>query len=115
MQKQNNLGGNLALLRKNFGYTKQYIADYLGVTSQAVTQFENDSRTIPVTFLQKLALLYNVEAFDLFNDNLEGIALPTTFSGFGTDELSPSDVRQVARFKKIVSNYINMVKALEKE
>jgi len=65
--------------------------------------------------LQKLALLYNVEEFDLFNDNLEDIALPATLSGFGTDELCPSDERQVARFKKIVSNYLKMVKALEKE
>ncbi len=115
MEKQNNLGKNLALLRKKFGYTQQYIADYLGVTSQAVTQYEKESRTIPVTFLRKLALLYNIEEYDLFNDNFESIAVSTAFSAFRATELSPKDLREVSKFKKIVTNYLNMVKALEKD
>lgn len=105
---------NIKNLREKFSYTQAFIADYLGITAAAVNQYENDARTIPENVIAKLALLYNVEEFDLYEENPEKQNLLTSFA-FRADEITPEDMDTISRFKKIISNYVNMSSALTNE
>ncbi len=114
MEKNNILSENLINLREKFGYSGTFVADYLGVTPQAVTQYENNSRSIPVAVVEKLALLYNVSEYDLYEKNPERQCLLSSFA-FRANEFTAEDMVEISKFKKIIYNYINMATALKNE
>jgi len=105
------LSNNIKNLRDKFEYSQTYIANYLNITPQAYNQYENDARTIPVQIIQKLALLYNIEEIDLYEENRENQTIVTAFA-FRAEDLTTADMQKIAKFRKIISNYINMSKAL---
>jgi len=111
METNNILSKNIRELRNKFGYTQAFIAEYLNITPAAVNQYENDARTISESVIEKLALLFNVEEYDLYEENPEKQAVLTSFA-FRADELTGSDMQQISKFKKIITNYINMSEAL---
>lgn len=98
---------NLKSLRNIFGYTQAYIAEYLNLTPAAVNQYENDARTIPEWVVAKLAILYNIDEFDLYEENPEKQSLIAAFA-FRAKDLTTSDIQTICKFKKIINNYINM-------
>lgn len=111
MENNTIISKNIRDLRSKFGYTQAFIAEYLNITPAAVNQYENDARTIPESVIEKLALLFNVNEYDLYEENPEKQVVLTSFA-FRADELSASDMQQISKFKKIISNYINMSEAL---
>jgi transcriptional regulator with XRE-family HTH domain len=102
---------NIKDLRVKFGYTQAFIAEYLNLTAAAVNQYENDARTIPTAVLEKLAILFNVEEYDLYEENPEKRQLISSFA-FRAGELSAKDMQSVSKFKKVILNYLNMSSAL---
>ena len=114
METNNIISKNIKELRVKFAYNQDFIAEYLGITPAAVSQYENDARTIPESVIEKLALLYNIDAYDLYEENIEKQPLISTFA-FRADELNAYDMQTVSKFKKIIYNYINMSNALANE
>lgn len=114
MENQNIISKNIKNLRVKFGYSQTYIAEYLNLTSSAVNQYENDARKIPEWVVEKLAILYNVDEYDLYEEHPEKRGLLTSFA-FRAEELSPEDMQMVCKFKTIINNYINMSSTLENE
>lgn len=111
METNEVLSSNIKKLREKFKYTQGFVADYLGITAAAVNQYENDARSIPESVVQKLSLLYNVEEFDLYEEDPEKQNLLTSFA-FRADEITAEDMETISRFKKIITNYVNMSSAL---
>lgn len=108
------LSENLKKMREKFAYTQAFIAEHLGLTAAAVNQYENEARTIPETIVGKLATLYNVDEYDLYEEHQEKKEILASFA-FRANEMTPSDQQTISKFKNIVSNYINMSTALEDE
>jgi transcriptional regulator with XRE-family HTH domain len=102
---------NIKDLRVKFGYTQAFIAEYLNLTAAAVNQYENDARTIPTSVIEKLAILFDVEEYDLYEENPEKSQLISSFA-FRAGELSAQDMQSVSKFKKVILNYLNMSSAL---
>ena len=50
----------LRSLREDSDLTQKEVADYLHIKQNTYSQYENGQRQIPIDFLIKLALLYNV-------------------------------------------------------
>ena len=67
---------------------------------------------MPMEAIEKLATLYNVEEYDLMEENAEltqaNVACAYRRNG------AISDLEQIAQFQKIVKNYIQMCNELEK-
>jgi transcriptional regulator with XRE-family HTH domain len=108
------LSENIKKLREKFSYSQAFVAEYLELTPAAVNQYENDARAIPEKVVSKLALLYNVEEYDLYEEHPENKELLTSFA-FRAEDLSAEDMRAISKFKTIVSNYIDMSTALKDE
>jgi transcriptional regulator with XRE-family HTH domain len=111
METNELLSRNIKRLREKFAYTQAFIADYLGITAAAVNQYENDARAIPEYVIEKLALLYNVDEYDLYEEHPDKQNLLTSFA-FRADEITAEDMNSISRFKKIITNYVNMSTAL---
>ena len=65
------IGKNITTFRSKFGYTQKEISDYLGISQPAYASYESGKTVIPMSKMEKLALIYNVEEYDLMEENLE--------------------------------------------
>jgi len=101
------ISDNIRLLRKKIGYTQEQIAEYLGISTAAVTQYETGTRVIPASTVSKLALLFNVDEYELYQKEPQQQQLLSAFA-FRADELQPQDLKSISEFKKIVLNYFHL-------
>jgi len=105
---------NIRALRKKLGYTQEQIADYLGISAAAVTQYETGTRVVPATSVSKLALLFNIDEYELYQEEPQQQQLLSAFA-FRADELQSKDLKSISEFKKVVLNYFHLSKALRNE
>lgn len=62
------IGKQLLSLRKQAGFTQEYVAEQLGVSAQAVSKWENDIACPDIMILPEIAKLYSISIDDLFNN-----------------------------------------------
>ena len=62
---------NLGKLRKSKGYSQVYVAKKLGVRQSTLSQYENGQRKISADNAKKLAKIYGVDWWTLFDDGIE--------------------------------------------
>jgi len=101
------LSKNIRALRKKTGYTQEQIAEYLGISTAAVTQYETSARAVPTLAVSKLALLFNVDEYELYQKDPQQQQLLSAFA-FRADELQIQDLKSISEFKKIVLNYFHL-------
>lgn len=98
---------NIRNLREKLGYTQAQVAEYLGISTAAVTQYETGARPFPATVVSKLALLFSVEEYDLYQEDPQQLQILSAFA-FRADELLSQDLKSISEFKKIVLNYFHL-------
>ncbi len=62
------IGKKLYDLRKQSGFTQDYVAEKLGVSAQAVSKWENDIACPDIMTLPKIAELYGITIDELFKN-----------------------------------------------
>ena len=66
------IGKKLHELRKQSGFTQDYVAEKLGVSAQAVSKWENDIACPDIMTLPNIAELYGITVDELFkNDDVQ--------------------------------------------
>ncbi len=66
------IGKKLYELRKQSGFTQDYVAEKLGVSAQAVSKWENDIACPDIMTLPNIANLYGISIDELFkNDDVQ--------------------------------------------
>ncbi len=65
------LGQRISLYRKQSGMSQEKVAEYIGISRQAVTKWENDRSAPSTENLIRLAELYNISLNDLVSDKEE--------------------------------------------
>lgn len=65
----NTLGSRIVECRKKKGITQDQLAEYIGVTSQAVSKWENDLSCPDITILPQLADYFNITIDELLRGN----------------------------------------------
>ena len=63
------IGKKLYELRKQSGFTQDYVAEKLGVSAQAVSKWENDIACPDIMTLPSIAQLYGITIDELFNND----------------------------------------------
>lgn len=92
------LGRNVKFFRERMALKQEDLADYLGIKKETISRYEN-GRNIPLDKLEKLSDLFGVDLYDLFENDKSKKA-------FKIDELSPKDLKAIAKFRRIIKNYI---------
>lgn len=67
---------NLAALRKMHGFSQEQVAEYIGVSRQALAKYENGDTVPDIEKCIQLAELYNVSLDDLANYSEKEAGLP---------------------------------------
>ena len=105
------LSKNIRSLRIKLGYTQEQVAEFLNLTTAAVTQYETGARVVPATTVSKLSLLFGIDEYDLYQENPQQQQLLSAFA-FRASELQAEDLKSISEFKKIVLNYFHLSKEL---
>ncbi|TAF73190.1 MAG: XRE family transcriptional regulator [Bacteroidetes bacterium] len=103
------LGNNIKLFRERLGLSQENMAQYLGVKREMVSYYENGVRTPNVDILKKLADLFGVEEIELLEEASDTKTANMAFA-FRAEGLNNTDLENIAKFKKIVKNYLKIVK-----
>lgn len=61
------LGASIKRLRTEKGFTQEELADYIGISYQAVSKWETNTTTPDITLLPRLAVFFGVTIDDLFS------------------------------------------------
>jgi transcriptional regulator with XRE-family HTH domain len=101
------IGRNIRALRDKLGLTQQTLSQYLDVTREQIAYYESGERKIPSTQLSKLSDLFCIDEYDFYEEDIEARKMNIAFA-FRANELTDVDLQTIAKFKRLVRNYVNM-------
>lgn len=104
-------GQNIRMLRNKVGLTQEALAQYLNTPREQVSYYENGTRPVSSLHLSKLADLFCMNEYDFFEESLTNREINIAFA-FRAGTLQITDLTSIAKFKKIVRNYLNMKKVI---
>lgn len=113
MEENKRIGKNIKHLRENLGYTQTDICNYLGISQPAYVKYENGETTISMQALEKIAMLFNVEEYDIMTGDAKTFQSTLAFAFRKEGEIS--DLKPIADFQRIVNNYLMMCNELSTE
>lgn len=103
---------NLKLLREANDLTQEQVAEFLNVKRSAYSNYETGDREAPFNVLEKSAALFGCDLELLLEEDEETVKDQMMVSAFRTDGLTGEDLKEVARFKQVVLEYLKMTKML---
>lgn len=98
---------NLKKLREAARYTQDEVAQALGISRSAYSNYESGDRAAPYDVLERVSDLFGCEMYVLFEENDDADALILA-SAFRLDGLTESDAAEIIRFKDVVKSYLKM-------
>lgn len=98
---------NLKKLREAACYTQDELAQALGITRSAYSNYESGERDAPYDVLEKVSDFFGCDMYVLFEDNENADAMILA-SAFRLDGLTDEDAIEIVRFKDIVKSYLKM-------
>lgn len=107
------IGRNLKAIREKLGFNQENLADILGISRTNIAHFESGKRMIPIVHIPKIAAFLGVKPIDLLVEDETQIELNQVFA-FKADNLNRKDVLDIAKFKQIVCNFLELEKKSNK-
>lgn len=104
---------NIRLMREASNYTQEDVASFLGIGRSAYSNYETGSRELPLFCMEKLADLYGCDAYIMYEERHD-VVENMLATAFRVDNLSASDMEQIAAFKRVVKNSLMMDTMLAK-
>jgi len=101
------VGNNLRLLREANRFSQEQVSSFLGIKRSTYSNYESGDREAPLDILEKVSDLFGCELHLLFEEK-SSIVENMLACAFRVDNLSDSDMAEVANFKNIVKNYLKL-------
>lgn len=98
---------NLKKLRETARYSQDEVAQSLGITRSAYSNYESGDREVPYDVIEKASDFFGCEMTMLFEEN-ENVDAMILASAFHIDGIAPEDAGEIMRFKDIVKSYLKM-------
>jgi transcriptional regulator with XRE-family HTH domain len=95
--------------REKFGYVQEKVGNYLGISRELVSMYETGEREMPIEVIEKLSELFCVDSTAFFAETPEEAMAHVAFA-FRKEDMEESDLHEIAKFGKIVLNYIKIKK-----
>ena len=98
---------NIKKLRETARYTQDEVAQALGVTRSAYSNYESGDREVPYDVIEKASDFFGCDMAVLFEENENDDAM-ILVSAFRLDGMTADDAAEIMRFKDIVKSYLKM-------
>jgi transcriptional regulator with XRE-family HTH domain len=102
---------NLKYLRELNNYKQDDLASFLKINRSTYANYECGDRETPLGVLEKISDLYGCDLATLWEENQEAVEEMLSCA-FRVENISVSDMQEIARFKKIVKNYFKINRLL---
>jgi transcriptional regulator with XRE-family HTH domain len=102
-----NIGKNIRALRDKQKISQETLAEYLNITRVEISYFETGARNIPSNLVTKIAELFAVDEYDLYETDVTLTQTNLAFA-FRANNITVEDLKEIASFKKIATNYLKM-------
>lgn len=109
----NIVGDNLKKLRDANRFSQEQVASFLGINRSTYSNYESGDREAPLDVLEKASDLFGCELHLLFEED-DAIVDNMLTCTFRVDNLSESDMAEIASFKNVVKNYLKLNQLLAK-
>lgn len=113
MEERNIIARNIKRMREASNYTQDSVATFLGIGRSAYSNYETGLRELPLEHMEKLADLYGCDAYLMYEEDVD-LVENMLATAFRVDNLTASDMEQIATFKKVVKNSLMMDSMLSK-
>lgn len=102
------IGKNLKKFRNFNRFTQDQVTGFLGLNNRSTySNYESGDREVPFEILEKCADLYGCD-LSLFLEENEQAETDILVCAFRADNITSSDMDEVAKFKNIVKNYLKL-------
>ena len=98
---------NIKKLRETARYTQDEVAQALGVTRSAYSNYESGDREVPYDVIENASDFFGCDMAVLFEEN-ENVDAMILASAFRLDGMTADDAAEIMRFKDIVKSYLKM-------
>ena len=98
---------NIKKLRETARYTQVELAQALGITRSAYSNYESGDREVPYDIIEKASDFFGCDMTVLFEENVNVDAMVRA-SAFRLDGVTAEDTVEIMRFKDIVKSYLKM-------
>lgn len=98
---------NIKKLRETARYTQDEVAQALGVTRSAYSNYESGDREVPYDVIEKASDFFGCDMTVLFEEN-KNVDAMILASAFRLDGMAAEDAVEIMRFKEIVKSYLKM-------
>lgn len=103
----NTIARNLKKLRETGRYTQAEVAQAIGITRSAYSNYESGEREVPYDVLESASDFFGCDMTLLFDESERSDALILA-TAFRLEGLTPDDTMEITRFKDIVKSYLKM-------
>jgi Predicted transcriptional regulators len=107
------VGKNLKEFREYNKFTQEQVADFLKLNRSTYSNYELGVRETPLDVLEKCANLFGCDLSLFFEENQDVVKEMLT-PAFRIDNITASDMDEIAKFKNIVKNYLKLNNLLAK-
>lgn len=101
------IGKNIKSYREKLNLSQEEIAEFLGVSRELISYYENGRREVQLEKLEKLADLFGIELINLLEEDLSIMKTDIAFA-FRSDGLEQRDLEHISNFHRIIMNYLKM-------
>ena len=106
------IGNNLKRLREYNKFSQEQVADFLSINRSTYSNYELGEREAPFKILEDASHLYGCVLYVLFEEN-EEVFNEALVCAFRVDNLSKSDLKEIAEFNALVNSYLKISRLLE--
>lgn len=114
MELKHIIGQNLYSFRESGGYSQLQVAEFLGVDRSLIAHYEAGRREVSFVHLKKISDLFNIEVEDLMEMDGYKNTVNHAFV-FRNEGLDTVGLQAIAKFQKVVKNYLKMKKMVSEE
>lgn len=98
---------NIKFIRDENHFSTENVAAFLGVDNTRYLEYESGARELSLDEMENLSDLYGCDGYLFYEENIDMVKqqiseIPTP------PDLHPSDMKEIAHFKKIVKAYLKM-------
>lgn len=101
------IASNIKKLRETARYTQDEVAQAIGITRSAYSNYESGDREVPYDVIEKASDFFGCDMALLFEEN-ENVDAMILASAFRLDGMTSEDAVEIMHFKDIVKSYLKM-------
>lgn len=103
------IGKNIKRFRESLGFTQNQLAEFLAISREQISYWENGSRTPSLEVLERICDLFAIDLEALLEEDSD-IQSANMAVAFRVNEIEGVDLKEISSFNRLAKNYLKMMR-----